>query len=104
MSVLTILRAVHTVIIGGLSRAGKSRLAHKLFLQTKSTVIHMDIIASAVRNVYSNVLAAGEFEGLLQCDPAETVLVKVVRHVGKQFSYLRIFETCALSPAAIAVS
>ena len=41
-----------TVIIGGVSRAGKSRLANLVFQQTRCTVVHLDSFSNAIRNNY----------------------------------------------------
>lgn len=71
------------VIIGGVCRAGKSRLANLLFQQTQCTVIHLDSFLNAVRNNYPGTRQTPEAEAVFQ-NYYDTVLVKAIRNMGKE--------------------
>lgn len=76
----------NTIIIGGVSRTGKSRLAEKIFLNTKATVFHGDHMINALQNSFSEKKLISK------------VLVKVIRNMGNEFNYTRIFESCHINP------
>ena len=91
-----------TVIIGGVPRAGKSRLANGLFHRTRATVVHLDTFSNALKGNHPEAFPADStLDGQLRADPAETVLVKVIRNMGKEFGYLRLFDSSALTPDAV---
>ena len=92
---------MNTVIIGGVCRAGKSRLAHLIFQQTRCTVVHLDSFTHAVRNNYPISQRTSSQEEAFQYY-WETVLVKVIRNMGKEFNYLRVYESSLISPKLIA--
>lgn len=88
-----------TVIIGGVCRTGKSRLANKIFQSTKSTVFHADTLTNILKNNYPEVFKVDwELNGSPIKEPSEKVLVKLIRNMGKEFNYIRIFDTSALDP------
>lgn len=94
------IESIARVIIGGVSRAGKSRLANLVFQQTRCTVVHLDSFANAVRNNYpAPILTIREKE--IFKDYCDTVLVKVIRNMGKEFNYLRVYESSFISPKLI---
>lgn len=88
-----------TVIIGGAYRAGKSRLANLVFQNVQCTVVHLDAFSNAVRA--NHPLKEKLCEAALQryCD---TVLVKTIRNMGKEFEYLRVYDSSAISPGLVA--
>ncbi|MDY7023221.1 MAG: hypothetical protein SWJ54_18050 [Cyanobacteriota bacterium] len=91
----------NTVIIGGPCRAGKSRLANLIFQQTRCTVVHLDSFSNAVRNCYPvSPQTPAEKEAFQQYH--ETVLVKVIRNMGKEFDYLRVYESSSILPQLVA--
>ena len=85
-----------TVIIGGVSRAGKSQLANKLWQQTKATVFHADHLTTILSNNFSEQFSLNTEDP--QYESAKLVVVKMVRNMGKEFDYLRIFDTSVLTP------
>ncbi len=90
-----------TVIIGGVCRTGKSRLANKIFQSTKSTVFHADTLTNTLKNNYPQVFKVEwKLDGNPTREPCEKVLIKLIRNMGKEFNYTRIFETSALDPLA----
>ena len=95
-------RSPKTVIISGVPRAGKSRLANRLFRHTRATVVHLDTFSNVLKGNYPEAFPADfTLDGQLRADPAETVLVKVIRNMGKEFGYLRLFDSSALTPDAV---
>ena len=90
---------MRTVIIGGAYRAGKSRLANLVFQNVRCTVIHLDAFSNAVRANYpfTEQLCEAELQGY--CD---TVIVKTIRNMGKEFGYLRVYDSSAISPSLVA--
>ena len=90
---------MRTVIIGGSYRAGKSRLANLVFQSVQCTVVHLDAISNAVRA--NHPLAEQLCEAELK-DYCDTVLVKTVRNMGKEFDYLRVYDSSAISPSLVA--
>jgi len=85
-----------TVIIGGVSRTGKSILANRLWFDTKSTVFHADHLTGALANNFPDKFS---LHGNLETYSAlELILKKIIRNMGKEFGYLRIFETSVLQP------
>jgi hypothetical protein len=87
-----------TVIIAGVPRTGKSRLANRLYESTKSTVFHADSLTNCLKNNYPQVFQMNwQLNGLPQDDPTEKVLVKLIRNMGKEFNYIRIFDTSVLT-------
>lgn len=89
-----------TVIIGGVSRAGKSRLANLVFQQARCTVVHLDSFLNAVRNNYPAPILTPREKEIFQ-DYCDTVLVKAIRNMGKEFNYLRVYESSFISPKLI---
>ncbi|MEO1428851.1 MAG: hypothetical protein AAFV71_07270 [Cyanobacteria bacterium J06633_8] len=77
-----------TIVIGGVCRAGKSRLANRVFQDTKSTVFHTDNLMNILYNHFS-CLDPNEFP---------EVLIKLIINMGKEFKYTRIFESCHVDP------
>jgi hypothetical protein len=92
-----------TVIIAGVCRTGKSRLANRLYENTKSTVFHADHLTNCLKRNYPQAFKLDwQLNGQRQDDPTEKVLVKLIRHMGKQFNYTRIFDTSVLTPKTAA--
>ncbi|MGB6301210.1 MAG: hypothetical protein WBF90_34225 [Rivularia sp. (in: cyanobacteria)] len=77
-----------TVVIGGVCRTGKSSLANKIFQNTKATVFHGDHLM--------NILYNGFPDSVKYKFPK--VLIKLIRNMGKEFNYTRIFESCHVNP------
>ncbi|AFY54713.1 hypothetical protein Riv7116_2187 [Rivularia sp. PCC 7116] len=77
-----------TVVIGGVCRTGKSRLANKVFQNTKSTVFHGDHLMNILYNNFTG----------LDKNQFPKVLIKLIRNMGKEFRYTRIFESCHVDP------
>ena len=77
-----------TVVIGGVCRAGKSRLANKIFQNTKATVFHADHLMNIL---YNNFPDSVKYQ-------FPKVLIKLIRNMGKEFNYTRIFESCHVDP------
>ncbi|GGA59215.1 hypothetical protein [Okeania sp. KiyG1] len=94
------IESIGTVIIGGVSRAGKSRLANLVFQQTRCTVVHLDSFLNAVRNNYPAPILTPREKEIFQ-DYCDTVLVKAIRNMGKEFNYLRVYESSFISPKLI---
>jgi hypothetical protein len=87
-----------TIIIGGVCRTGKSRLANMIFTNTKSTVLHADILTNFLKNnVPEKFRVDFQLDGILKPAPSEIVLKKVIRHMGKEFNYLRIIESSVIT-------
>lgn len=77
-----------TIVIGGVCRAGKSRLANHIFHNTKSTVFHGDHLINILNNNFSDSVK----------NNFSIVLVKLIKNMGKEFGYTRIFESCHIDP------
>jgi 2-phosphoglycerate kinase len=77
-------KIVKTVVIGGVCRTGKSRLANKVFQNTKATVFHGDHLMNILYNNFPDSVK----------DNFPKVLIKLIRNMGKEFNYTRIFESC----------
>lgn len=77
-----------TVVIGGVCRTGKSRLANKVFQNTKATVFHGDHLMNILYNNFPDSVK----------DKFPKVLIKLIRNMGKEFNYTRIFESCHIDP------
>ncbi|NEP86489.1 MAG: hypothetical protein F6K18_06420 [Okeania sp. SIO2C2] len=76
------IESIGTVIIGGVSRTGKSRFANLVFQQTRCTVVHLDSFLNAVRNNYpAPILTPREKE--ICKDYCDTVLVKAILNMGQ---------------------
>lgn len=91
-----------TLIIGGVCRTGKSRLANIIFANTKSTVLHADTLTNFLKNnVPEKFRVDFQLDGILKPDPSEIILKKVIRHMGKEFDYLRIFESSVITPMTV---
>jgi 2-phosphoglycerate kinase len=91
-----------TIVIGGVCRAGKSRLANMLFRNTKSTVLHADVLTNFVKNNLSEQFRVDiQLNGVLQPDPSEILVKKLIRHMGKEFDYLKIIESSVISPTTV---
>ncbi|GEM_PF-4461065 len=80
-----------TVVIGGVCRTGKSRLANKIFQNTKSTVFHADHLMNILYNNFPDSVK----------DKFPKVLIKLIRNMGKEFNYTRIFESCHVDPIVV---
>ena len=80
-----------TVVIGGVCRTGKSRLGNKVFQNTKATVFHADHLMNILYNNFPDSVK----------DECPKVLVKLIRNMGKEFNYTRIFESCHVDPMII---
>jgi hypothetical protein len=92
-----------TVIIGGVCRAGKSRLANTIFTNTKSTIIHADSLTNFFKNhVPERFSVDFQLDGRLKPDPSEIVIKKLIRNMGKEFDYLKIVESSVITPATVA--
>lgn len=85
-----------TVIIGGVCRTGKSYLANKIFTNTRATVFHADTLTNSLKNNFPQIFAVNGDR-----DPSEIILKKIIRHMGKEFDYLRIFESSVISVITI---
>lgn len=91
-----------TVIIGGVCRAGKSRLANLIFENTKSTVIHADTLTNCFKNHLPEKFKVDfQLDGALKLDPSEIIVKKAIRHMGKEFDYLKIVESSVISPTTV---
>jgi hypothetical protein len=91
-----------TVIIGGVCRAGKSRLANMIFNNTKSTIIHADSLTNFLKNnVPERFVVDFQLDGILKPDPSEIIIKKLIRHMGKEFDYLKIVESSVIAPATV---
>lgn len=91
-----------TIIIGGVCRTGKSRLANMIFMNTKSTVFHADTLTNSLKNNFPQTFRVNfQLDGIVKTDPSEIILKKVIRNMGKEFDYLRIFESSAITPMTI---
>ena len=77
-----------TVVIGGVCRSGKSILASKIFHSTKATVFHADHLMNILYN---------NFPGSVK-NRFPKVLIKLIRNMGKEFNYTRIFESSHIDP------
>ena len=77
-----------TVVIGGVCRTGKSRLANKVFQNTKATGFHGDHLMNILYNGFPDSVK----------DKFPKVLIKLIRNMGKEFKYTRIFESCDVDP------
>lgn len=92
-----------TVIIGGVCRTGKSRLANKIFANTKSTIIHADSLTNFLKNHVPEKFSIDfQLDGRLKPDPSEIVIKKLIRNMGKEFDYLKIIESSVITPATVA--
>ncbi len=80
-----------TVVVGGVCRAGKSRLANKVFQNTKATVFHADHLMNILYNNFPDSVK----------DKFPKVLIKLIRNMGKEFNYTRIFESCHVDPIIV---
>lgn len=85
-----------TVVIGGVSRTGKSQLANQLWKRTKSTVFHADHLTHVLANHFSDTFSRDPNDP--RYSSLEYTLIKLIRNMGKEFGYLRIFESSILSP------
>lgn len=91
-----------TIIIGGVCRTGKSRLANMIFTNTKSTVIHADTLTNFLKNNVPEKFGVDfQLDGILKPDPSEIILKKMIRHMGKEFDYLRIIESSVITPMTV---
>lgn len=91
-----------TIIIGGVCRAGKSRLANMIFTNTKSTIIHADTLTNFLKNnVPERFSVDFQLDGVLRSDPSEIIIKKLIRNMGKEFDYLKIIESSVISPATV---
>lgn len=91
-----------TVIIGGVCRAGKSRLANMIFTNAKSTIIHADSLTNFLKNnVPERFSVDFQLDGVLKPDPSEIIIKKLIRHMGKEFDYLKIVESSVIAPATV---
>jgi len=91
-----------TVIIGGVPRTGKSMLANKVFQSTKSTVFHADTLTNALNNNFLEVFKVEDrLDGNPRRTPGKKILIKLIRNMGKEFNYTKIFDTCALNPLTV---
>ncbi|MGJ3247134.1 MAG: hypothetical protein ACFE0I_13820 [Elainellaceae cyanobacterium] len=91
-----------TVIICGVCRAGKSRLANMVFNNTKSTIIHADSLTNFLKNNIPERFAVDfQLNGILKPDPSEIIIKKLIRHMGKEFDYLKIVESSVIAPATV---
>lgn len=77
-----------TVVIGGVCRTGKSSLASKVFHNTKATVFHADHLMNILYNNFPESVQDG----------FPKVLIKLIRNMGKEFNYTRIFESSHIDP------
>ncbi len=80
-----------TVAIGGVCRTGKSRLANKVFQNTKATVFHADYLMNLLNNNFPDSVK----------DRFPKVLIKLIRNMGKEFNYTRVFESCHVDPVIL---
>jgi len=91
-----------TIIIGGVCRTGKSRLANLIFTNTKSTVFHADTLTNFLKNnIPERFPIDFQLDGILKPDPSEIILKKVIRHMGKEFDYLKIVESSVITPMTV---
>ncbi|NJK48781.1 hypothetical protein HC931_11900 [Candidatus Gracilibacteria bacterium] len=92
-----------TVIIGGVCRTGKSRLANTIFTNTKSTIIHADNLTNFLKNYVPEKFSVDfQLDGVLKPDPREIVVKKLIRNMGKEFDYLKIIESSVITPTTVA--
>ncbi|MBE7386118.1 MAG: hypothetical protein F6J95_032610 [Leptolyngbya sp. SIO1E4] len=90
------------VIIGGVCRAGKSRLANMIFTHTKSTIIHADTLTNFLKNNVPERFSVNfQLDGILKPDPSEIIIKKLIRNMGKEFDYLKIVESSVITPATV---
>ena len=90
------------IIIGGVCRAGKSRLANMIFKSTKSTIIHADTLTNFLKNNVPERFAVDfQLDGTWKPDPSEIIIKKVIRNMGKEFDYLKIVESSVIAPATV---
>ncbi|MCU0534496.1 MAG: hypothetical protein MUD14_11450 [Hydrococcus sp. Prado102] len=94
---------MRTVIIGGVCRSGKSRLANTIFNNTKSTIVHADSLTNFLKkHVPEKFSGDFQLDGILKTDPSEIVIKKLIRNMGKEFDYLTIVDSSVISPATVA--
>ena len=90
------------IIIGGVCRAGKSRLANMIFTNTKSTIIHADTLTNFLKNNVPERFSINfQLDGILKPDPSEIIIKKLIRNMGKEFDYLKIVESSVITPATV---
>ena len=90
------------IIIGGVCRTGKSRLANMIFKSTKSTIIHADTLTNFLKNNVPERFAVDfQLDGTWKPDPSEIIIKKVIRNMGKEFDYLKIVESSVIAPATV---
>ena len=90
------------IIIGGVCRAGKSRLANMVFKNTKSTIIHADILTNFLKNNLPERFSVdSQLDGIFKPDPSEIIIKKLIRNMGKEFDYLKIIESSVIAPATV---
>ena len=91
-----------TVIIGGVCRSGKSRLANMIFTNTKSTIIHADCLTNFLKNNVPEKFSIDfQLDGVFRLDPSEIIIKKLIRNMGKEFNYLKIVESSVIAPATV---
>lgn len=82
-----------TIVIGGVCRTGKSTLASKIFHNTKATVFHGDHLMNILYNNFPESVQ-DEYPKVL----ITKILIKLIRNMGKEFNYTRIFESSHIDP------
>lgn len=84
------------------AEAGKSRLANMIFNNTKSTIIHADSLTNFLKNNVSERFTFDfQLDGVLKPDPSEIIIKKLIRHMGKEFDYLKIVESSVIVPTTV---
>lgn len=92
-----------TVVICGIPRSGKSILAQAIYDSIKCSVIHLDMLCGCVRKSYPSVFPnrdnPDEIFGLM--DDYQDMLIRIIKNIGHEFNYIRVFESTFLNPNEI---